>query len=245
MLGSPARHREKCIQRAPGPEQLSQATARPLEIFAHVTHRRPTGSIVIEAGTDWAKIEVTAGAPTHVRSNDPTLQLPHLLVDRGFLKRDMLMTVMHEALKKEISIVEVMKPLVDVALLERAVIREQISRLFEWAESRAYLDVERPIRARRPMVESMLEGIVSLVARGVPLNRLRDCVASYWTMPLRRSASFDATVGLLHLLPGETSIAERLDGTTSAAEVMDGTPGFGKAQIALIYTLTETGALEV
>jgi serine/threonine protein kinase len=225
-------------------ERGAPATARPLELFAHVTKQRPTGTIVIEGSDEWAEIEVAAGAPTQLRSSDPMLQLPHLLVDRGFLQRDKLMTVMHEALRREASIVDVLAPLVDVTLLQRAVIREQISRLFTWFDARGCLDVEAPVRPRAPLVESMLEGVVSLVALGVPLRRLRDGVAQRWTTPLSRSADFQAVVGALHLLPGELSIVEKLDGRTSPAEVMRGTPGFGKAQIALIYTLIETGALE-
>ena len=74
---------EGTLSRGP-PEALHEVDQDVLSVFARVAIERPTGSIVVESEDDWAEIEIVAGAPTHVRSNDPLLQLPHLLVDRGF-----------------------------------------------------------------------------------------------------------------------------------------------------------------
>ena len=116
--------------------------------------------------------------------------------------------------------------------------------MFTWGNANAYVDERRETRPKRPVVESVLEGIVSLVALGVPLNRLRERVAKHWTTFLEPGEHHDAIISAMHLLPGETVIAESLDGTKSPADVMDGTPGFGKSHMALIYTLIRTGALK-
>jgi len=217
-------------------------------LFARVARERPTGRLTFQlhapSGEVTFEIHLVKGQPTFVYADEPSLQLPSLMVAQNLLQENLLPGVMQLVLATDRRLEDVVarESSLDLRPYQAVFMRERLGFLFQNARGHFEMDTQLLPARTEPFAYSLMAVLPDLVYRFMAPNEVAQVVVPLLGMRVRPTELFPTGVRLLRLTSSQTELVERiLRAETLGAALPEGKGT--RSTYAMTYVMLETGLL--
>jgi hypothetical protein len=219
-----------------------------IPLFGRIAEHKATGRLVVRnqarAPHETIELHVVRGAPTHVLTSDPEVDLPrqliaHKLLDAAMLERCLHISALHgQALDEVIAL----KTGIDIGDYRPRLMLFRLEPLLAWGSALFAFAQTQPEKVE-PFAQSLLALLPPLVQRTRSTEHLRRLLQGSMEVTFERVPNFDEVVREFALTNAQLTGINPLGQTRTLEEALRCSLGGEKFAMTMAYILVHLGLL--